>query len=161
MNRNEVTKNIVVTAIVAGLYAVLTIAIAPLSYGAVQLRLSEVMTLLAVYDKKYVPGLILGCFIANIASPFGIVDMIVGTVATAVAVIMMTKIKNLFAASLMPTLANGLIIGVELHYLLALPLLETIFYIALGEFLVVSVIGVPLYKIFTSRLRSADHRLIK
>ncbi|MDO4710382.1 MAG: QueT transporter family protein [Peptostreptococcaceae bacterium] len=154
MNRKieKVSYDPVVNALIAGLYAVLTVAIAPISYGAVQFRLSEIMTLLVLYDPTFAPGLILGCFIANIFSPFGMIDMIVGTVATAIAVLSMTKIKNTFLASLMPTLSNGLIIGVQLWYLLGLPLFETILYVAFGEFVVVTVIGLPLYKIITQRL---------
>lgn len=152
MNIQNQTKEIAITAIIAALYAVLTIAIAPIAYGAVQFRLSEVMTLLAFYDRKTVPGLILGCVIANLFSPFGMIDVIIGTLATAIAVYSMTKTKSLLLASLMPTLSNGIIIGAELWYLLQLPLFETIGYVAFGEFMVVSVLGVPLYKMITSRL---------
>ncbi len=52
MNTTKQTRELAMTAIVAALYAVLTLAIAPIAYGAIQFRLSEVMTLLAFYDKK-------------------------------------------------------------------------------------------------------------
>ena len=51
-------------AMVAALYAALTLGLAPLSYGAVQVRVSEFMTLLAFYDKGLIPGLTLGCLIS-------------------------------------------------------------------------------------------------
>ncbi len=152
MNTTKQTRELAMTAIVAALYAVHTLAIAPIAYGAIQFRLSEVMTLLAFYDKKMMPGLILGCLIANLFSPFGMIDVVVGTFATALAVYAMTKTKNLYLASLMPTVFNAIIIGTELWYLLSLPLLETIGYVALGEFMVVSILGVPIYKLVTSRL---------
>ena len=69
-------------AMVAALYAALTLGLAPVSYGAVQVRVSEFMTLLAFYDKGLIPGLTLGCLISNVGSPFGITDMLIGTSAT-------------------------------------------------------------------------------
>ena len=65
-------------AMVAALYAALTLGLAPVSYGAVQVRVSEFMTLLAFYDKGLIPGLTLGCLISNVGSPFGITDMLIG-----------------------------------------------------------------------------------
>lgn len=147
----RIVNSLAYNAVIAALYAVLTVAIAPLSYGAVQFRFSEIMTLLVLFNPAFAPGLILGCFVSNIFSPFGAIDMIVGTLATAIAVLSMTKIKNHFIASLMPTVSNGVIIGIQLWYLLKLPLLETMLYVALGEFVVVTVIGLPLFKIITSR----------
>ena len=70
-NITKRTKELMNTAMVAAVYAVLTLAIAPLSFGMVQVRFSEMLMLLAFFDKKYAPGLILGCFIANCFSPFG------------------------------------------------------------------------------------------
>lgn len=57
-------------AMVAALYAALTLGLAPVSYGAVQVRVSEFMTLLAFYDKGLIPGLTLGCLISNVGSSF-------------------------------------------------------------------------------------------
>ena len=66
MNKNIVnTKFLVSTALIAAIYVVMTLAIAPLSFGMIQIRISEVLMLMAFIDKKYAPGLVLGCFIAN------------------------------------------------------------------------------------------------
>ena len=65
------TRFIVYTAIIAGIYASLTISMAPVSYGAIQMRIPEILTLLAFVNPQFAPGLILGCFIANLFSPFG------------------------------------------------------------------------------------------
>lgn len=151
-NQSDKTKLIAHSAIIAAVYAALTLAMAPISYGPIQLRLSEIMVLLVLINPRYKTGLILGCLIANIFSPFGIVDVIFGTTATALALLAMARIKNIYVASLMPTLFNGLIIGLELMYMINLPFVETALYVALGEFLVVSVIGLPLYKVLTSKL---------
>ena len=79
-------KLLVWNAVIAALYAVLTISLEPISYGAVQFRLSEVMTLLAFANPMFVPGLVLGCVIANLFSPLGVIDVFVGFFATFLAI---------------------------------------------------------------------------
>lgn len=148
---NKVAK----VAIVAAVYAVLTAAIAPISYGAIQFRLSEVMTLLAFIDPIYIPGLVLGCAISNLFSPLGILDVVVGTTATFISVFMINKSKNLFVASLWPTV-NCIFIGGELYYLQHLPFWLTSLQIAVGEFVVVTLIGYPIF-----RLILKNHNIIK
>lgn len=64
------TKNVVLIAIVAALYAVLTIALAPISYGAIQFRVSEILKILVLYNPLLAIGIGIGTFIGNMASPF-------------------------------------------------------------------------------------------
>lgn len=176
MTQNGKTKVIVHSATIAALYVAITLAIAPIAYGPIQLRLSEMMVLLVLINPRYKTGLILGCMIANFFSPFGLIDVVFGTAATALALFSMTAIGKkrktasdeqarmansnmeelstgrLVLASLMPTISNGIIIGLELVYMLGLPFVETALYVALGEVLVVTVLGVPLFKLMTHRL---------
>lgn len=140
------TRKIAYIGIIAAIYAVMTWAIAPLSYGPVQFRLSEILVLLAFVDETYIPGLFLGCVIANIASPFGVVDVIIGSFATLISVYLINKSKNLFVASLWPSIFNGLLIGAELYIAFNLPFLQTAAWIAFGEFVVVTCVGYPLFK---------------
>ena len=145
-NISAKTKNLMITAMVAAVYAVLTLAIAPLSFGMVQVRFSEMLMLLAFVDKKYAPGLILGCFIANCFSPFGMMDIVFGTGCTAAAMFCVTKFaKSLFGASLWLVFCNAFI-GVEL-YLFGSPLWLSMAMVALGEFLSVSICGIALFKV--------------
>lgn len=109
------------------------------------------MTLLAFIDPIFVPGLVLGCVISNLFSPFGMIDVVVGSTATFLAVYMISKSKNLFVASLWPTIFNGLIIGAEIFYLTGTPLLLNVLYVALGEFLVVTLIGYPVFKMIVDK----------
>jgi uncharacterized membrane protein len=132
--------------IVAALYTVLTVFIAPLSYGPIQFRFSEILTLLAFIDPLYIPGLVLGCIISNFFSPLGIVDVIIGSFATYLSVYLISKSKSLFIASLWPTIFNGIIIGLELYFLVNAPLWITTLQVAFGEFVVVTLIGYPLFK---------------
>lgn len=72
------TKFIVRAAIIAAAYAVLTLALAPLAFGSLQLRLSEALTVLAYFSPAAVCGLTVGCAVANLWSPFGITDVVFG-----------------------------------------------------------------------------------
>lgn len=150
MDSKKQVDFIVRTAIVAALYAVLTMAMAPISYGMIQFRLSEVMTLLAFINPVYIAGLTLGTLIANIASQLGMADMVFGTLATFLSVFFMSKCKNIWIASLWPSIINGLIIGAMLFVLGFVPegfgLPAAIGFVAVGEFAVVTLIGVPVFK---------------
>jgi len=146
MEKNKVsTKLLVVTAMIAAVYVVMTVGIAPLAFGPIQLRISEVLVLLAFIDKRYVPGLILGCLIANLFSPFGMMDVFFGTTCTAAALWGITHSKTLFGASLWPVFCNAFI-GVELYLLGVFPLFFGMFTVALGEFLAVSCLGYVIFR---------------
>lgn len=153
---NKTIRKIVFAGIIAALYAVLTLALAPISYGAIQFRVSEILVLLAYFDSMYIGGLTLGCFIANLLGPNGVWDIIFGTLATFIsvnAIYFTSKINikekyRLFIASIWPTVFNGAIIGVMLAYMLNIPLLVSILEVAVGEFVVVTIVGVPIiYKL--------------
>jgi uncharacterized membrane protein len=139
------TKNIVTVGIVAAIYAVLTVFLAPLSYGPIQFRISEALNLLAFVNPVFAPGIVLGCFIANLFSPLGMMDVIFGTTATLFSVMMIVRSKKLWVASLWPVIFNGVIIGAELQYAFQVPFLVGAFQVALGEFVVVTLLGVPLF----------------
>ena len=141
------TKELTLIGATAAVYAVLTMIMAPISYGPIQLRLSEIMTLLAFINPTFVPGLVLGTFIANLFSPFGLPDIIFGTLATWIAVYMVSKSKTLFVATLWPTIANGIIIGLMLTVFAGLPFKATAAYVALGQFIVVTLLGYPIFKV--------------
>ena len=145
-------RNLLLNAAVAALYAAMTLALAPISYGPLQIRLSECMTLLAFFSGKWIPGLTLGCLIANLGSPFGMTDMLVGTLATFLAVSFMRFCRNIFLASLCPVIANGIFISAELFYLAEIPantisFLLSVLYIDAGEFVAVSLIGPVIFRL--------------
>ena len=133
-------------AVIAAVYAVLTIGLSPISYGPIQVRLSECMVLLAFYNRKWIPGLTIGCLLANLNSPFGVTDMVVGTTATLVSLLLMRFAPNVFTASLAPVLINGIFIGLELAWLSQIGP-GVMAYIGLGEFVSVSVVGVVLFHV--------------
>lgn len=109
-------------AVIAALYAVLTYAAAAMNiaFGPIQLRFSEALTVLPVFTPAAIPGLTIGCLLSNIASPYGLVDWIFGTLATlgaAVTARMLSKIriKNIpILSPMMPVFFNTVIIGFEI-----------------------------------------------
>lgn len=162
MNNNNTVKRLVKTAIIAALYAVITLVLAPISYGPIQFRVSEIMVLLAFFDPFYIVGLTLGCFIANILGPNGLADIIFGTLATFISVyavsITQRFVKNrktsLIIASLWPTIFNGVIIGWMLNYIYQFPLVLSIGEVAIGEFVVVTIVGVPIVRLLQNKYSS-------
>lgn len=141
MNVNKLVRG----AVVAALYAILTLTLP--AYGALQFRLSEIMTLLAYYNPFYILPLTLGCALANIASPFGIFDVIFGSLASFLALTCMNKTKNIYIASIWPTFFS-FIIGLEIMLLSTEPINFFLVtgQIMLSEFVVVTIIGVPVVK---------------
>lgn len=149
MNIFKDKKVLVTQAMIAALYAALTWAIPSLSYGPIQFRVSEILTLLAFFNPQYVVGLTVGCAIANIFSSLGIIDIFVGTLASFLALFAMTKIKNIWIASLMPAL-SAILIGFEIVLVSPNPSIISFFVITgqimISQFIVVTVIGVSLFK---------------
>lgn len=159
--RDNFTKKIVKTAVVAAIYTILTVILAPISYGPVQFRISEILVLLAVIDPFYIVGLTVGCLVANIFSGYGPMDIVFGTAATFLSVtgIYLTgkyirnKKVNLVLASLWPTIFNGLIIGWMLNIVAGLPMVLSMIQVGIGEFVVVTLVGVPVFKLIENKYK--------
>lgn len=151
---NNKTNFLVRTAVVASLYVVITLAFFFLSYEAVQFRISEVMVLLAFLDPLYIPGLVIGCFMANILGPFGIIDALFGSFASLVGLMMIVKtrkwfgnnLKSLVIASLWPAIFS-FIVAFEITVVFGAP--ESFWFwtlmVAVGEFVVITLAGVPIF----------------
>ena len=81
----KTTRFIVRSSVIAALYAALTLVLALVAYGPVQFRVSEALTILPLFFPEAIPGLFVGCFIANI--PSGLWDMVIGSAATLIAAV--------------------------------------------------------------------------
>lgn len=141
------TKKLVTAAVIASVYAVVTIAIAPFSYGLMQIRISEALTILPMFTSAAIPGLFVGCLLANIISPIGIVDMLLGSLATLLAAYGSYKLKNhKWLVPLPPILVNGLVIGWMLYYVYGVDvsLLACMLWVAGGEAIACYGLGMPL-----------------
>ena len=145
VSKRITAKTLAITGITAALYFVLTVLIAPLSYGSIQFRFSEIMVLLTYINPKFGLGLIIGCIVSNFFSPLGIIDVIFGTMGTVCTVLAISKTKNLFIASLWPTVFC-IFVGIELYLVSSLPLIPTTISVMIGEFTIVTLIGYPIFK---------------
>lgn len=128
------TRSLCMSAMIAALYAALTLLLAPISYGALQCRISEAMTLLPMLLPQAVPGLAVGCLVSNLLSPVAIWDVLFGTAATLLAAIGTRHFRNQpVLAALCPILSNGVIVGGTLAVFYGLPLWLTMLEVAAGE----------------------------
>lgn len=138
-------RTIAVTGLTAAAYFAATMLIAPIGFEALQFRLSEIMVLLCFIDPIYGPGLILGCALANCFSPFFMIDIFTGTLATVFVVFMIKRTKSLFVATLWPTV-SGLIIAIGITLAYHTPYWLNAASVMFGEFVVVTVIGYPVFR---------------
>lgn len=164
MFKNKGTLYLVQAAVIAALYAALTYAQNLLLPGsasmAVQFRVSEVLTMLALFTPAAIPGLTVGCVLANISSlsVLGPYDMIFGSLASLGAAAAIYLLRNVrvfsipFLSVLMPALFNGVIVGWEIEFFFIegpfnmLSFLTQGGFVALGELGVCIVLGIPLIK---------------
>ena len=131
-------------AIIAALYTALTVLLAPLSYGEVQIRFSEAFTLLPILMPEAVPALLVGCLLSNILGGCSIFDIVFGSLATLLAAVCTRRLRDKFwLAALMPVLFNGVIVGAVVHFCystaIALPL--CMLSVAAGEAVACLVVG--------------------
>ena len=106
------TRDLTFAAILAAVYAALTVALPIPQYVGIQCRLSEALTVLPFFFPAATPGLVVGCFIANLFSPFSL-DVVFGTAATLLACLITQRMPNKWLAPLPPVLCNAAIVGAE------------------------------------------------
>ncbi len=159
MNKNN-TVFIVKAAVIAALYAGLTYVsnMLNLAYGGVQIRFSEALTILATISPAAIPGLEIGCFLSNLGSPYGIIDIICGTIATYFASLLSYRTRNIkfkdlpVLSTLFPVIINSIVIGIETTFFMPDGFKIQAFFInalqiAVGQLLMCCGLGLPLYRV--------------
>lgn len=145
------TRSLCMTAIIAALYAALTLGFQAISYGAVQFRIAEAMTLLPALFPEAVPGLAIGCLVSNLFSPLGttVYDVVFGTLATLLAALFTRRIRaGIWLRALPPVVCNAVIVGMVLTYAYGIDLLwMNMLTVGLGEAVVCYALGVPMTKL--------------
>lgn len=157
MKNRKSTVFIVKSAVIAALYAIMTVVISPLSYGMVQCRFSESLIMLCAFTPAAIPGLTVGCLVANIFS-FNPIDMICGTTATLLSAVVGYKLRKVkiggipWLTPLPAVIFNMIIIGLELSVYLPIEghgFLVGFFIQALsvfiGQVIACYIFGVPVY----------------
>lgn len=131
-------------AFIGAVYAVLTIALAPISYGQIQVRVAEALTVLPMFTPAAIPGLFVGCIVANIYGGGGLIDIVFGSLASLLAAFMSYKIRKKWLVPLPPVVINGIVVGLILHYLYQAPLLIAMGWVTLGQMIACYGLGYPL-----------------
>ena len=155
------TLYLATSAVIAALYVVLTAPFAQFAFGPIQFRLAEIMVVLPIFTPAAIPGLTLGCFLANLLNPMnlGVIDIVFGSVATLIAsfltrliatkAISMKQSPRDILALVPPVAVNAVIVGTYLSFLLTDGPVTSgiialnILYVGLSEAFVVYVLGLP------------------
>ena len=144
-------------AMIAACYVVLTIVFAPFGFGEVQVRISEMLTILPAFTPAAIPGLFIGCIIGNIFGGAVVPDVIFGSIATLIGAVgtYMLRGRPLYIAAIPPIVANALIVPFVLKFAYGSPLPIPLMMLTVGAGEVIScgVLGVTLGKVFGTRAR--------
>ncbi len=141
-------------AAVAALYVVLTLIFAPISFGSVQFRIAEILTILPLFTPAAVPGLFVGCLLGNILGGAIIWDIVFGSLATLIGAALGYLLRfNRWLVPIPTVIANALIIPWVLRYGYAIqvPILLQIAYVAAGEILGCYILGELLATVLLKR----------
>lgn len=146
---------IALSALIAALYGGLAMALAPLSFGPVQFRVAEALTLLPFFVPEAVPGLFAGCLLSNLLGGFGLADVVLGSAATLAAAWLTSRMPNVWLAAVPPVAVNAAVVGVYLAFLTGTPVWLSVVYIALSQSAICFGVGVPL-ALYVSRSHVLD-----
>lgn len=118
MSTRNAVHDLTLAAMVAALYAVLSYFsnIFGLAYGPIQFRFSEALCVLPFLFPATAPGLFVGCLIANLLSPYGVMDIVVGSLATLIAAVWTGKVRRWWLAWLPPVVCNTVLVGFTIGF---------------------------------------------
>lgn len=150
-------RGLTVGALIAAAYTALSLALAPLSFGYAQVRVSEALTLLPLFSPNAVWGVTLGCALTNAVGAamgvnFGVADVVFGTLATLVSALLTARLSRPrvaglpILAPLPPVAVNALVVGVELWYFTSAPLLLCVVGVGFGQLISCYGLGLLLVK---------------
>ena len=163
MNQKKLSvRRLVRCAVIAAVYVVVCLVLAPFSYGAVQDRVAEALCLLPVFGAEYIVGVTLGCFLANLIGST-VIDVVFGTLATLMACLVTYKLRNVrikglaIPASLPPVVFNMIIVGafeITVFFSDGAPTAALAAFnavtVGIGEIISCTVLGVALVKLIES-----------
>lgn len=148
-------RRVIRGAIIAAVYVALCAAFPGISYGMIQFRIAEALTVLPMLYVEAIPGLFIGCMAANIIGGYGLWDIFGGSLVTLVAAIVTYRFRNSFIAYLSPVVLNGLLVSAYLSVIVGgAPYYAWAAWILIGEAVVVFGLGMPLVKALRSLPRS-------
>lgn len=147
-------RDLTQSAVIAAVYALLTILIAPISSGLIQCRLSEALCVLPYYTGAAVPGLFIGCALANLLTGAPLPDVVYGSLATLLAAVCTRKLRKVFPAWFAPVpsvVCNAIIVGILLVsvYGVEVPLPTACAYVGVGQAIACFGAGLPLMQLLS------------
>ncbi len=142
-------KKITRAAAVGALYAALTLAAAPISFGLVQFRVSEALCVLPWMIPEAAWGLFVGCILSNVIGGYGMPDIVFGSLATLIAALATARIKKKWLACLPPVISNAIIVGAVLSLAMGVSYPVSAAYVFAGEAAVMYILGLPLLMLLT------------
>lgn len=146
--KNKGTQFLTEAAAIGAIYVVLTLLLAPLSFGEVQIRFSEALTILPFFTPAAIPGLFIGCIIANLLGGAIPIDIIFGSIATLIGAVFTYKLRNSnrFLAPIPPIAANAIIVPFVLRfgYGVNLPIPLMMLTVGIGEVVSCAIVGLIL-----------------
>ncbi len=148
-------------AMIAAIYVALTYVFHPISFGEVQLRISEALTILPVFTPAAIPGLFVGCFLGNLLSGAVLPDVVFGSLATLIGAVGTRMLRNAspFLAPVPPIVANALVVPFVLRFaygvLLPIPLM--MLSVAACEVLSCGALGLLLYRLLKRQEETIFH----
>ena len=142
-------RGLVRAAIIAAIYALLTIALAPISSGLIQCRVAEAMSILPYFTFFAVPGLFVGCLLANLLTGAPFYDVLFGSLATLIAAYLTYALRNRVPKYLAPmpsVVVNALVVGWLLTYVyqVGVSFWVAAGYVAIGQAIACFALGLPL-----------------
>jgi len=144
-------------AMITGIYIVITYLLAPVSFGPLQFRLAEALTVLPILYPEAVPALFLAVMLSNIIGGLGLVDIIGGSLVTLLAAAVTYKFRHSIIAYLSPIIFNGLLVSLYLALLFELPYWLTAVQITISQAVVILLFGYPLIRFLRSRQENSRY----
>lgn len=146
------TKVVVRAGLIAALYIALTGALAPISFGPLQFRVAETLTVLPILFPEAVPALFVGVLISNIIfGGLGMPDIIGGSLTTLIAAYVTYRYRRNFVAYLSPVVFNAVCVSAYLSAILNVPYLPTVLSIGASEALIVLLLGYPVVQLLKKK----------
>jgi len=159
---SEQVRKVIFASSIAAIYTVLTFVFSPIAYGPFQFRVSEVLTIMPFFFPVAVPGLFVGCIIANLLSPYGLADMIIGSTASLFAALCTMRLGKSYKseyltvkalACLPPVIFNAVFIGALIAYFMVgagdadnfwTAFVVNALQVGFGQLVVIYILGLPL-----------------
>jgi len=149
--KTRLVRRVVRAGVIAAAYAGVSYALAPISFGPLQFRVAEGLSVLPILFPEAVPALFVGCLVANVIGPYGVLDIVFGSLTTLAAAVLTRVFRRSILAYLSPIVLNAVFVSAYLTALTGVPYWMLVLSIGASEAASVVVIGIPLVRFMRKR----------